>query len=1510
MFKLKSVFKTVLFLFFFVIGSSHAQQVDIIENGDVEDGPVPTGAMQIDSATGWSDGCGFWDLGGGTVWPWWSSDLLDVNSNGTTYPPGNNVFGPGAPHSGDRFLHFLGCDNDPNPDQYSSEDYHEAVKATILEPLVPFCEYTVGVWVASHRLNGTTPDCLIEIVLRKGNCNVLNQKILYTGVVNQNSWTHLQATFTLTQAEADDGYDRVEIRRKISDVGVPTFYTSVFVDDLYLLRDQLDAEIEAPSVICDGDDLIVDGTNSIGEDGYSWYIAELDEFGTPLANPSWTGSYNGEAGVFNFSNYVNFLTEGKCYLIRLAMSDCFTPWEADYKIVCIGESFDLDLGEDIVHCAGSPIESSQIGVDFVDGYTYSWTTPSVTSTESFVDAFEPGEYCLTVISGMGCVDSDCLYVVYGEEIMVAGNTTQGCPGATVTICPYAIGGPYHYDWGNGPTNVACSTVVIPFSGSVTYPVSVSDNSGCFVLVDLIVEAIPVPQVHIDPYIQVCAGDPVVLSASTNGQVSFMEWTDNTGVVGTGSPITVYPTVPTTYTVTVYNNPNCVSTAVITVYPIQGPQTYAQTTVLCINDPSVPFFDMDFGSYQNGNLTVVGLDSDAQAGIDQYMSYWPSTMNFAFDPSDAGPGTHTIKVCDNKKYGCCTYVTFTVCDLPSVSISDDDVCDVFSPLTAIVNNASSVCWPSYSWTGPSNNGATTSSILPTAPGTYTVTVTTVGNCTTTATIQVAFPLDMDPIVMLSDIPCVGSNDPITLLATPPTSTGSYTYAWDIDNDGQFDDAFGVTTTFSGFQDVCVEVTDVNGCTAIECITINYMAAPVILGAVPITLCEGQGAKVCLTTDNSCSSTTWQWFAGITPIPGATGSCFNFGGGAYPVGTVISVEACCGTCCSSLDVFTIVSGLTASSLVTDVLCNGDCNGSIVTTPIGNSPFTFSWNTTTATTQNLNNLCEGSYQQTITDANGCSTQITSLINEPAPMSISSTDAWDCSLPCGGSIDAMVTGGVAPYSYNWNNNSEPDASSINGLCDGTYNLVVTDANGCQISTSVTLTPITIFADAGDDISICVNMNLPNGQFIGGLPSGPAGATYLWSSNTVDVSLYLNDITSAYPLYNLQLGVHTLTLTVTSADGSCSITDDVVVSFGIAYADAGTSISICHESGDGIPSNILPTLGGAPSGPVGANYVWTSIPASGIAYLDNVNSPNPVYDVQPGAYIFILTVVDPLTGCTATDQMTYTYSNMEIDFSMVGCANDCSIDITAIVLGGGTPPYQYNWTSPIISNSQTIYNQCTASGTVEITDNYGCTATHQFSMNSVDQFLANSSDYTVCPGDVITLGVAAIGPFINYVWTPAAGLSNPNNPNTTVTPLVTTTYTVTAEKLGFGGVTCYYSATVTIDVSNEYCPQGMVIGTPTDLNNGANSNTQINESSSFNNWSLTVSPNPTNGRTTISISGAEDRTEKQLKLVNLSGQVILERTINANNVELDLSDYEQGTYLIYITDESQSVFTRLIKID
>ncbi|MCA0133431.1 Ig-like domain-containing protein, partial [Winogradskyella alexanderae] len=151
--------------------------------------------------------------------------------------------------------------------------------------------------------------------------------------------------------------------------------------------------------------------------------------------------------------------------------------------------------------------------------------------------------------------------------------------------------------------------------------------------------------------------------------------------------------------------------------------------------------------------------------------------------------------------------------------------------------------------------------------------------------------------------------------------------------------------------------------------------------------------------------------------------------------------------------IVETLNFESVVTDVLCRTEATGDIDITVIGGqAPFNFSWNNG-ATTEDLTDVIAGNYSLTITDANGCSITGNFTIAQPSQQLSSSRNIVNvaCNGENTGSIDLSVTGGTAPYTFAWSNGETTE--DISNLIAGTYNVTVTDANGCTTTNSAEVT-------------------------------------------------------------------------------------------------------------------------------------------------------------------------------------------------------------------------------------------------------------------------------------------------------------------------------------------------------------------------------------------------------------------------------------------------------------------------
>ena len=112
-------------------------------------------------------------------------------------------------------------------------------------------------------------------------------------------------------------------------------------------------------------------------------------------------------------------------------------------------------------------------------------------------------------------------------------------------------------------------------------------------------------------------------------------------------------------------------------------------------------------------------------------------------------------------------------------------------------------------------------------------------------------------------------------------------------------------------------------------------------------------------------------------------------------------------------------------------------------------------TATTEDITALVAGTYNLTVTDANGCVLPATITVAQ-TPNTLAETNVVT-PAGCGvsnGAIDITVTGGVGALTYAWTGPGGFTATTedITALAAGNYNLTVTDANGCPLTATITV--------------------------------------------------------------------------------------------------------------------------------------------------------------------------------------------------------------------------------------------------------------------------------------------------------------------------------------------------------------------------------------------------------------------------------------------------------------------------
>ena len=194
-------------------------------------------------------------------------------------------------------------------------------------------------------------------------------------------------------------------------------------------------------------------------------------------------------------------------------------------------------------------------------------------------------------------------------------------------------------------------------------------------------------------------------------------------------------------------------------------------------------------------------------------------------------------------------------------------------------------------------------------------------------------------------------------------------------------------------------------------------------------------------------------------------------------------------------------------------------------GTPPYSYAWNNGYSnvgdTSVNIG-LSAGNYTVTVIDSNGCSfngNPIGVSVNEPSASVTNSAFVVDvaCHGDATGQIDINPSGGTSPYSFSWTspagyNSTDED---IDSLIAGVYQVVVTDANGCNPSSFTTFPayqnitvgqPNSPLSVTHDSVNVsCLGGN--NGEIsltsIGGTPASSSG-TYNYSWFNLTSGLYL----------------------------------------------------------------------------------------------------------------------------------------------------------------------------------------------------------------------------------------------------------------------------------------------------------------------------------------------------------------------------------------------------------------------
>ncbi|MBO9203038.1 MULTISPECIES: SprB repeat-containing protein [Niastella] len=198
------------------------------------------------------------------------------------------------------------------------------------------------------------------------------------------------------------------------------------------------------------------------------------------------------------------------------------------------------------------------------------------------------------------------------------------------------------------------------------------------------------------------------------------------------------------------------------------------------------------------------------------------------------------------------------------------------------------------------------------------------------------------------------------------------------------------------------------------------------------------------------------------------------------------------------------LTVALSSTQVICSGGNDGTASAVIAGGTaPYGIAWSNG-ATTQKITGLTTANYLAFVNDARGCQTQQQVKVTTPNPIVFNNpvTVQPVCAGYCNGAISYTISGGTAPYSYQWSNGSS--AQTQTALCAGAYSVKVIDAKGCSEQQVFNLQdPLPLTVALGPDRTLCAGQ-----AWVANAAIADANAVYNWSgangfkASTASVSL------------------------------------------------------------------------------------------------------------------------------------------------------------------------------------------------------------------------------------------------------------------------------------------------------------------------------------------------------------------------------------------------------------------------
>ena len=736
-------------------------------------------------------------------------------------------------------------------------------------------------------------------------------------------------------------------------------------------------------------------------------------------------------------------------------------------------------------------------------------------------------------------------------------------------------------------------------------------------------------------------------------------------------------------------------------------------------------------------------------------------------TNLAPGvTYTITVTDVK--GCTSTTTIT----PATPVGPTFNSASFTqPLCNGNNNGtitvSATGSPTYTIAplGPQSN--VTGNFLNLTAQQYTVTATTANGCNATTIVVVTQPAVLAFTSSSFTQPsCFGLNDGI---ATVVATGGTTNYSYSITPLGPQTNNTGVFNNLTA-QCYTVTVSDANACTAATTFCVTQPTAVVVnvTATTSPTCTPGCDGSITVSTSGGTSPVTTAINPFLTASPANT--FINACAATNYVITATDGNGC--TASTSTTLSTPNAPTPAAVAVTNVSCNGQCDGTAQVTIVPGITYTIApinpgqnFNPTTGV---VTGLCAATYTVTATNALACIGTVTFTITQPTAVAVNITGATNPTSPivCNGSAQANGSGGTGTITYTITAPGVINANTgaISALCDGCYTVTATDANSCTATTSFCVAAaVAVLTPNISGIANASCFNTCNGTAQAGAVGGVL--PYAYSISPTVPSGAINATTGA--ITGLCAGtIYTVTVTdavSTSATVTVTVTQPTQVNITLV----STTQASCNPTCNAVA--VVSANGGTPT------YTFSIAPAAGIT-----QNPVGTFTGLCAGTAYVVTATDA-NGCTTTTSVNITtvaspspVANVLTNVTCFGFCNGTAQvttvpGVTYTVAGPGTPA---------INAAGAISALCAGTYTITATNAGNCTGTTTINITQPTQLtlaLTNSSNPTCNPGCDGTASFTAAGGVGTNVYSiaPATGTINTSNGNAT-SLCAGTTYTVT----------------------------------------------------------------------------------------------------------------------------------------